>query len=120
MAGRRPRVRPLEPVWTEHEGESVLVLRDRSGVWEQPLAVQPVIGFILSLCDGSRDEDQIRAELSRELKQVVEPARPPRWPRSRPIAAPRPGRPRWPAASTPVRRAPAGPRSPTTDAATPS
>ena len=74
MAGRRPRVRPLEPVWTEHEGESVLVLRDRSGVCEQPLAVQPVVGFILSLCDGSRDEDAIRAELSRELKQEVEPA----------------------------------------------
>jgi AmmeMemoRadiSam system protein B len=73
MAGRRPRVRPLEPVWTEHEGEHVLVLRDRSGVCPQPLAVQPVIGFILSLCDGRRDEDEIRAELSRELKQPVEP-----------------------------------------------
>src|SRR5436190_1451835 len=74
MAGRRPRVRPLEPIWTEHEGEHVLVLRDRSGVCEQPLAVQPVIGFILSLCDGSRDEDAIRAALSAELKQAVEPA----------------------------------------------
>src|SRR2546428_5000215 len=74
MAGRRPRVRPLEPLWTEHEGEHVLILRDRSGVCEQPLAVQAVIGFILSLCDGSRDEDAIRAELSRELRQAIEPA----------------------------------------------
>src|SRR5690348_1129901 len=74
MAGRRPRVRPLEPIWTDHEGEHVLVLRDRSGVCEQPLAVQPVIGFILSLCDGRRDEDEIRAALSEELKQPVEPA----------------------------------------------
>src|SRR5687768_10804854 len=73
MAGRRPRVRALEPHWTEHEGESVLLLRDRSGVCDQPLAVQPVIGFILSLCDGRRDEDEIRAELSRELKQAIEP-----------------------------------------------
>ncbi|HEY3110638.1 MAG TPA: AmmeMemoRadiSam system protein B [Chloroflexota bacterium] len=74
MAGRRPRVRPLEPLWTEHEGEQVLILRDRSGVCEQPLAVQPVIGFILSLCDGSRDEDAIRAELARELERPLEPA----------------------------------------------
>ena len=33
-----------------------------------------MIGLILSLCDGSRDEDAIRAELSRELEQTVEPA----------------------------------------------
>lgn len=72
MAGRRPRVRGLEPSWVEHEGEQVLVLRDRTGVLPEPLAVQPVVGFILSLCDGLRDEDAIRELLSKEMGQAVE------------------------------------------------
>jgi AmmeMemoRadiSam system protein B len=68
---RRPRVRPLEPLWTEHEGEKVLVLRDRSGVSDQPLAVPPVVGFILSMCDGNRDEEAIRAPLKAEVGQEI-------------------------------------------------
>jgi AmmeMemoRadiSam system protein B len=72
MAGRRPRVRALEPHWVDHEGEKLLVLSDRVGLFDQPVAVPPVVGFILSLCDGGRDEDEIRGRLANELSQNVE------------------------------------------------
>jgi AmmeMemoRadiSam system protein B len=71
MPGRRPRVRPLDPVWVDHEGEKLLVLRDRVGLFEEPVAVPPVIGFILSLADGARDEEEIRGLLAKELGQQV-------------------------------------------------
>ena len=72
MAGRRPRVRALEPHWVDHEGEKLLVLSDRTGLFDEPLAVPPVVGFILSLCDGARDEDEIRGRLANEIGQNVE------------------------------------------------
>ncbi len=71
MAGRRPRVRPLDPVWVDHKGEKLLVLRDRVGLFEEPVAVPPVVGFILSLADGARDEEEIRGLLAKELGQEV-------------------------------------------------
>lgn len=71
MAGRRPRVRALEPHWVEHEGEKLLVLSDRVGLFDEPIAVPPVVGFILSLCDGARDEDEIRGRLANEIGQDV-------------------------------------------------
>jgi AmmeMemoRadiSam system protein B len=74
MAGRRPRVRALEPHWVDHEGEKLLVLHDRVGLFEEPVAVPPVVGFILSLCDGARDEDEIRGRLAKEIGEQVEPA----------------------------------------------
>lgn len=73
MAGRRPRVRALEPHWVDHEGEKLLVLRDRVGLFDEPVAVPPVVGFILSLCDGARDEDEIRGRLATELGRSIEP-----------------------------------------------
>jgi MEMO1 family protein len=71
MAGRRPRVRALDPHWIEHEGEKLLVLRDRVGLFDEPVAVPPVVGFILSLCDGARDEDEIRGRLAKEIGEEV-------------------------------------------------
>src|SRR5438067_7641255 len=72
MAGRRPRVRALEPLWVDHEGEKLLVLRDRTGLFDEPIAVPPVVGFILSLCDGGRDEEEIRGLLAKELGETIE------------------------------------------------
>lgn len=71
MAGRRPRVRALEPHWVDHQGEKLLVLRDRVGLFDEPVAVPPVVGFILSLCDGARDEDEIRGRLAKEIGEEV-------------------------------------------------
>lgn len=70
MSGRRPVVRPLEPTWVEHQGEQVLVLRDRTGVFDQPRAIPAPLGAILALCDGQRDEDELRASIE---KQTGEP-----------------------------------------------
>jgi AmmeMemoRadiSam system protein B len=64
----------LEPTWIEEGGEKLLVLRDREGLMAAPAAVPAIVGLILSLCDGSRDEAEIRRVLAREVGQPLEPA----------------------------------------------
>lgn len=67
----RPRVRPLEPIWTKRDGEDILVLRDHDGVLEAPVAVPAIVGLILSLADGTRDIAEIAAVLSRETGETL-------------------------------------------------
>jgi len=64
----------LEPSWIDQQGERLLVLRDREGLLSGPAAVPPIVGLILSLCDGSRDEAEIRRVLEREVGQPFPPA----------------------------------------------
>jgi AmmeMemoRadiSam system protein B len=70
VIGRKPVVRNLEPAWIEEGGEKLLVLRDREGLMPAPAAVPPIVGLVLSLCDGARDEDAIRSLLERETGQA--------------------------------------------------
>jgi AmmeMemoRadiSam system protein B len=69
VVGRKPLVRNLEPAWIEEGGEKLLVLRDREGLMPAPVAVPAVVGVVLSLCDGARDEASIRSILEREVGQ---------------------------------------------------
>jgi hypothetical protein len=64
----------LEPAWIDQNGERLLVLRDREGLLPGPAAVPAIVGLILSLCDGSRDEVEIRRILEREVGQTFPPA----------------------------------------------
>ena len=69
MIGRKPLVRNLEPTWIEEGGEKLLVLRDREGLMPAPAAVPAIVGLVLSLCDGAREEEAIRSILEREVGQ---------------------------------------------------
>src|SRR5262245_21352486 len=62
----------LEPSWIDQNGERLLVLRDREGLLPTPAAVPPIVGLVLTLCDGSRDEVEIRRVLEREVGQPFE------------------------------------------------
>jgi hypothetical protein len=64
----------LDPAWIEEGGERLLVLRDREGLLRAPAAVPAIVGLILSLCDGSREEEEIRRTLERELGQPFQAA----------------------------------------------
>lgn len=57
----RPKLRPLDTQWHEHQGQPVLVLRDRLGLSQQVVAVPPALALLLSLCDGTRDLATLRA-----------------------------------------------------------
>jgi AmmeMemoRadiSam system protein B len=72
VATRKPQVRMLEPTWIDQNGERLLVLRDREGLLPAPAAVPAIVGLIISLCDGSRDEAEIRRLLEREVGQPFE------------------------------------------------
>ncbi len=71
MELRLPRVRSLDPSWIDQNGEQILILRDRTGLIAEPLGVQPIVGLILSLCDGLHTLEQIRLRLETETKQIM-------------------------------------------------
>lgn len=56
-----PRLRPVDAQWHEHDGQPLLVLRDRLGLAEHVVAVPPAVALLLSLCDGTRDLAALRA-----------------------------------------------------------
>lgn len=58
---QRPRLRPLDAQWHEHDGQPVLILRDRLGLADHAVAAQPALALLLSLCDGTRDLAALRA-----------------------------------------------------------
>lgn len=57
----KPRVRPLEPQWIDNDGQPALLLRDRLGLIDGVAIVPPTIAVLLSLCDGTRDRQALRA-----------------------------------------------------------
>lgn len=56
-----PRLRPLDSEWIEREGRPALVLRDRLGLSSHAVVLTPELALLLSLCDGTRDLDGLRA-----------------------------------------------------------
>ena len=56
-----PKLRPLDMHWAEHDGEPVLVLRDRLDLAGKVVGVPAALAPLLALCDGTRDEGRLRA-----------------------------------------------------------
>jgi len=56
----RPKLRPLETNWVQHNGRMALLLRDRLGLTENAVIVPATLALLLSLCDGTRDENALR------------------------------------------------------------
>ncbi|MBI3979291.1 MAG: AmmeMemoRadiSam system protein B [Chloroflexi bacterium] len=56
-----PKVRPVETHWVEHQGQPVLLVRDRSGLTDRSLLVPPMLALLLALCDGTRDRRALGA-----------------------------------------------------------
>lgn len=67
----RPRVRFVEAIPIEQEGEVFVVLRDPTGVCEQQAVVPPATVVVLSLMDGTRTVEEIQTELTRATQAVV-------------------------------------------------
>ncbi|HUE75206.1 MAG TPA: AmmeMemoRadiSam system protein B, partial [Chloroflexota bacterium] len=66
-----PKFRALDHSWIEHDGERCLLLQDRLGLrWESAI-VPWTVAIILSLCDGSRTEYEIRAELELRTGEAI-------------------------------------------------
>lgn len=55
-----PKLRPHQIGWTQHDGRSMLYLRDRMGLSDRVLLIPPQLAPILSLCDGTRDLGALR------------------------------------------------------------
>lgn len=60
-----PRLRPLEIFPTEIDGQTVLCLRDPSGLTEHLAFVPPPAMAILALCDGVRTPAEVASEFQR-------------------------------------------------------
>ena len=60
----RPKLRPVEPVWIEHQGQRFLHLRDPMGLSKSAVLVPQHLTPLLALCDGTRDLDTLRSGLA--------------------------------------------------------
>jgi len=67
----RPRLRPLELIPMEREGETVYCLRDPSGDSEAMLMLSQAALAVLGLMDGSRDWGDIQADLYRGSGSMI-------------------------------------------------
>jgi MEMO1 family protein len=71
----RPRLRPLDTQWTEQGGQPVLILRDRQHLTDRVVAVRTPVALLLSLCDGTRDSDQLRIALQLRSGVTLSPSK---------------------------------------------
>ena len=67
----RPRLRPIEAIPIEHEGETLIGLHDPSGLAKQGLAVSPPMFFALTLMNGLTTIDQITSAYTVVPARVV-------------------------------------------------
>ncbi|MDD3845641.1 MAG: AmmeMemoRadiSam system protein B [Syntrophorhabdaceae bacterium] len=67
----RPKLRFIEAVPFEQEGQELILLRDAAGVVEQALAVSRDVAFMVSLMDGTRTLRDIQAEFMRTVGEMV-------------------------------------------------
>ena len=58
-----PKLRPIQPLPLNHAGEEGFVLRDPLALSEQALFLPRKLAPILTLCDGTRDLEGLRASL---------------------------------------------------------
>jgi AmmeMemoRadiSam system protein B len=70
----RPRLRYLEPTPTTYQGESFQLLRDPSGLSQEVVALRPVGLFLVSLLNGRRTRDEVRALFQERTGTPVERA----------------------------------------------
>jgi AmmeMemoRadiSam system protein B len=60
----QPKLRDIEAHWVQHEGQLALMLRDPLRLSDQAIFLRPELGLLLELCDGTRDESELRAALA--------------------------------------------------------
>jgi len=60
----KPKLRHVEVVHFQHEGQDMILLRDPTGVSEAQLAVSPAAAAVMALMDGTRDVEAIRAAIT--------------------------------------------------------
>ena len=69
----RPRLRPVEAVPIESDGETMIALHDPVGLTTGDIAMSPLAYFLATLMDGTRQADQIQEEFFRMVGQVLPP-----------------------------------------------
>lgn len=60
----QPKLRAIEAHLVQHRGQPVIVLRDPLRLSDQAVFLRPQLGLLLELCDGTRDESELRAALA--------------------------------------------------------
>ena len=70
----RPRLRALEIVPFREHGRRSFLIEDPAGFLESPLQVSSAALLLLTLCDGRRTQDEIRALFTERTKQPIESA----------------------------------------------
>lgn len=66
-----PRLRPVELIPTEQDGQPIMILRDPAGWAAGPLAVTPPALFIFSMLDGDNGPEQIQAAFVEQFGRTV-------------------------------------------------
>ena len=59
-----PKLRSVEPVWVQHQGDVYLQLRDPLELTDKTVAVPRHLAPLLALCDGTRDPITLRTGLA--------------------------------------------------------
>jgi AmmeMemoRadiSam system protein B len=60
----RPKLRAIEAHLVQHGGQPAILLRDPLRLSDQVFFLRPQLGLLLELCDGTRDESELRAALA--------------------------------------------------------
>ncbi|MCS7001548.1 MAG: AmmeMemoRadiSam system protein B [Dehalococcoidia bacterium] len=69
-----PRIRALDAQWIQHEGQNMLLVRDRLGISPGNLLAPEGLALLLSLMDGTRDAATLADEFHRRTGQPMDPA----------------------------------------------
>jgi AmmeMemoRadiSam system protein B len=62
--GMRPKLRAIEAHWVQQGSQPALMLRDPLRLSDQVVFLRPQLALLLELCDGTRDESELRAALA--------------------------------------------------------
>jgi AmmeMemoRadiSam system protein B len=60
----QPKLRAIEAHLMQRGGQPAIVLRDPLRLSDQAVLLRPQLGLLLELCDGTRDESELRAALA--------------------------------------------------------
>lgn len=71
FAMEKPKLRFIEAVPFEQDGQELVLLRDAEGVVEQALAVTREVAFMISLMDGSRTLREVQADFMSATGEMV-------------------------------------------------
>jgi AmmeMemoRadiSam system protein B len=70
----KPRMRAVEVLPIDHQGQRLICLRDPLGLAPQPLAMGAAAYFLLTLMDGTRCAEEISQAFARQFGQPLPPA----------------------------------------------